>query len=200
MSRGSRCSSAARTARSEGSNRILSSPNCRCSTAIWWRRARISVSLAWSLIGSSRSIASAFVIPRYASRSSTTSHRHPLTLSDLTGPDTSTGTRSCRVGQPVATRADEIVGTRNAIEQARQLHVEHLMNDDALRQLAKDVSRSGGVVVTQNGPREWFGSLTNPQFAGSVGFNIGRKTKPKKAEFVLHILRRQLEEMLFDAA
>ena len=74
------------------------------------------------------------------------------------------------------------------------------MNDDALRQLAKDVSRSGGVVVTQNGPREWFGSLTNPQFAGSVGFNIGRKTKPKKAEFVLHILRRQLEEMLFDAA
>jgi hypothetical protein len=91
---GSRCSTAARKARSEGSSRILSPASCRCSTVIWWRRTRISAFLAWSLIGSSRSRASAFVMPRYASRSSTTSHRDAVTYSDSTSPDMSVGTRS----------------------------------------------------------------------------------------------------------
>jgi hypothetical protein len=48
----------------------------------------MSVSLAWSLVGSSRSIASAFVTPRYASRNSTTSYRHPVPVSDRDQPVT----------------------------------------------------------------------------------------------------------------
>jgi hypothetical protein len=45
-------------------------------TVIWWWRARISASSSQSVMGSSRNIASALVTPRWASRSSTTPHRH----------------------------------------------------------------------------------------------------------------------------
>ena len=57
-------SSAASSARSAGVNRALSGPSCRCRTRSWWRSARISASLSWLLIGSSRSSASTFVTPR----------------------------------------------------------------------------------------------------------------------------------------
>jgi len=73
-SRGSRCSSAARNARSLASNRTFSVLSCRSSTVSWWRSARISTSLSRSLIGSRRRRANAFVTPRYASRSSTADH------------------------------------------------------------------------------------------------------------------------------
>jgi hypothetical protein len=41
MSRGSRCSRAARNARSTGENRGRALPSCRSSTMSWWRSARI---------------------------------------------------------------------------------------------------------------------------------------------------------------
>ena len=63
-SRGSRCSRAARNARSAGQNRGRVLPSCRSRTVIWWRSARISTSLSRSLIGSSRSNANTFVILR----------------------------------------------------------------------------------------------------------------------------------------
>src|SRR6266536_2240934 len=62
--RGSRCSRAARKARSVGVDWTFWPCICRWRTMTWWRRARISASLAWSLMGSSRSIASALVTPR----------------------------------------------------------------------------------------------------------------------------------------
>jgi hypothetical protein len=61
---GSRCSRAARNARSPGQNRGRVLPSCRSRTVIWWRSARISMSLSRSLIGSSRSNANAFVTLR----------------------------------------------------------------------------------------------------------------------------------------
>ncbi len=62
--RGSRWGSAARKARSAGVNRTFWPRSCRSRIITWWRRARISASLARSLIDSSRSIASALVTPR----------------------------------------------------------------------------------------------------------------------------------------
>jgi hypothetical protein len=50
--------------RSVGLKRILSPCRCRSRTMIWCRSARISTSLARSLIGRRRSSASAFVTPR----------------------------------------------------------------------------------------------------------------------------------------
>jgi hypothetical protein len=61
---GSRCSSAASKARSAGVNRTLSGPSCRWRTESWWRSTRISASLSRLLIGSSRSSANTFVMPR----------------------------------------------------------------------------------------------------------------------------------------
>ncbi len=81
-SRGSRCSRAVSNARSAGVNRIFSPCSCRSRTLIWWRRARISASLARSLMDSSRSIANALVTPRYASRSSTAGHLRAATVGD----------------------------------------------------------------------------------------------------------------------
>ena len=63
-SRGSRCSRAARNARSARENRGRALPSCRSRTMIWWRSAKISTSLAWSLIGRSRNNAHTFVTPR----------------------------------------------------------------------------------------------------------------------------------------
>ena len=68
-------------ARSAGANRARS-PCSFARTAIWCRRARISVSLSRSLLWSSRSIANALVTPRYASRSSMGRHHRPVTDSD----------------------------------------------------------------------------------------------------------------------
>jgi hypothetical protein len=62
--RGSWCRRAASNARSAGLNRTLVSPSWRCSTAIWWRKARISMSLSRVLIGSKRSRAKVLVRPR----------------------------------------------------------------------------------------------------------------------------------------
>jgi hypothetical protein len=50
--------------------------------------------LARSLIGSSRSIASALVMPRYASRRSTTRHPRPVVVTDTSSLDRSRSTRS----------------------------------------------------------------------------------------------------------
>ncbi len=47
-----------------GANRTLSGPSCRCRTGSWWRSARISASLSWLLIGSSRSSANTFATLR----------------------------------------------------------------------------------------------------------------------------------------
>ncbi|MET8898043.1 hypothetical protein [Streptomyces albogriseolus] len=47
----------------------------RSKPPTWWRKARISTSFSRSFIGSIRSIANAFVTPRYASLSSTTDHQ-----------------------------------------------------------------------------------------------------------------------------
>jgi WD40 repeat protein len=52
------------------------------------------MSLSWSLIGSSRSIASAFVTPRYASRRSTVGHHRVATVSDVQGRCQYTAARS----------------------------------------------------------------------------------------------------------
>ena len=49
-----------------------------CSTASWWRNARISAQLSRSFRGSSRSSANAFVTRRYASRRSTTPHHRAV--------------------------------------------------------------------------------------------------------------------------
>jgi hypothetical protein len=57
----SRCDSAANKARSDGVNWTLLSPSWRSSTAIWWRRTNISVSLSRSLVGRRRRSANAFV-------------------------------------------------------------------------------------------------------------------------------------------
>jgi hypothetical protein len=56
-----RCSSAASKARSGGVNRAFLPPSWRSSTAIWWRRTKISVSLSRSLAGRRRKIANVFV-------------------------------------------------------------------------------------------------------------------------------------------
>lgn len=61
---GSRCSSAARNARSLGANRTRSLPSWRSSTTIWWRKASISTVFSRSLIGNIRSVTNAFVTPR----------------------------------------------------------------------------------------------------------------------------------------
>ena len=42
-------------------NRGRALPTCRSRTMTWWRSARISASLAWSLTGRSRSNANTFV-------------------------------------------------------------------------------------------------------------------------------------------
>lgn len=65
-----------------GVNRTFAPCSCRSRTMIWCRRATISASLAWSLMGSRRSIASALVTPRWASRRSTARHRSQFTVSD----------------------------------------------------------------------------------------------------------------------
>jgi len=64
MCRGSRCSRAARNARSAGENRGRVLPSCRSRTVIWWRNAKISMSLSRSLTGSSRSNANTLVTLR----------------------------------------------------------------------------------------------------------------------------------------
>jgi hypothetical protein len=51
-------------ARSAGENRGRVVPSCRSGTVIWWSSARISTSLSRSLIGRSRSNATAFVTLR----------------------------------------------------------------------------------------------------------------------------------------
>jgi hypothetical protein len=91
---GSGCSQPHRPAATGRRWRSLTPTRFMAPRGARWRRARISASLAGSLIGSSRSIASAFVTPRYASRDSTTSHHHAATVSDPTRPRTSTTTRS----------------------------------------------------------------------------------------------------------
>lgn len=63
-------------------------------------------------MGSSRSIASALVTPRYVSRNSTTRHHRPVVGSDTTSTDVLMGTRSRCLVIPAANRADDIVGTR----------------------------------------------------------------------------------------
>ena len=82
LSIGSRCSSAARNARSPGENCGRALPSWRSKAVIWCRNARISVSLSQSLMGSRRSKANALVTPRWASRSSTASHH--AVLDDVT--------------------------------------------------------------------------------------------------------------------
>lgn len=62
--RGSRCRRAASNALSAGLKRTLVSPSWRCSTATWWRNARISMSLSRLLIGSRRTMANVLVRPR----------------------------------------------------------------------------------------------------------------------------------------
>jgi hypothetical protein len=69
--------------------------------------------LARSLIGSSRSIASALVTPRYASRSSTARHHRSLPAADPMLPDCRQGQDSSVVIKVAATSTDGIVGTRS---------------------------------------------------------------------------------------
>ncbi|MGW6754956.1 hypothetical protein OHU25_01715 [Streptomyces sp. NBC_00117] len=63
-SRGSRCSSAARNARSAGVSRTRTPSSWRSSTVIWWRKRQDLDDLPRSLIERKRSIANAFVTPK----------------------------------------------------------------------------------------------------------------------------------------
>ncbi|MFJ8827795.1 hypothetical protein ACIREE_39435 [Streptomyces sp. NPDC102467] len=58
----------------DGASFTRSAPSCRSRTVSWWRRARISASLPWSLIGNIRSAANRLVRVRYVRRSSTSAH------------------------------------------------------------------------------------------------------------------------------
>jgi hypothetical protein len=109
-SRDSRCSRAASSARSAGANRGLLSRSCRSRTVIWWRSAKISTSLAWSLIGSSRSDAIALVTPRYARRSSMNRHRHSVTVNDPKRARDVDPERSRSRGQAAASCTDVVFG------------------------------------------------------------------------------------------
>jgi hypothetical protein len=76
-----RCSSAANKARSAGVNRTFLPSSWRSSTAIWWRRTKISVSLSRSLAGRRRKTANVFVTVKYANRNSTLAHHAVTTTS-----------------------------------------------------------------------------------------------------------------------
>lgn len=87
---------------------------------ICWRTARISGSLATSLIVSSRSIAGALVTARYASRSSTSRHPRPAAIPATTSFGTPIRAMSCRRSQTAVTRADVIVGMRRVAASLRR--------------------------------------------------------------------------------
>lgn len=107
-------SAAARTAgtASGGVNRILWPCRCRSRTVIWWRRARISTSMARSLMGSRRSLANVFVTVRYTSRSSTGRHHRLAAYVDSRCAGEWARTDAVTVSRFVLTRRDGIVGTR----------------------------------------------------------------------------------------
>jgi hypothetical protein len=65
--------------------------------------------LSWSLIGSSRNIARAFVTPRYASHSSTVRHHRVAIVSDARGWRWHITARS---SETAVTCADEVFGMR----------------------------------------------------------------------------------------
>jgi hypothetical protein len=72
-----------------------------------------SASLARSLRGSRRSIASALVTPRYADRVNTARHPRPVILTDTTRLDRSDLSQDLvPVVKPAANRADVIAGIR----------------------------------------------------------------------------------------
>ena len=83
---------------------------------------------------------------------------------------------------------------------ARGLGVDDLVDDDELLQLAKEMSKTGRIGLEQRGPGVWYGWLNDPDFVGNIKVPFIRKTRPKKFEVAIKILRDRLDETIFDAA
>ncbi|MEU8180684.1 hypothetical protein AB0B86_07905 [Micromonospora sp. NPDC049047] len=108
--------------------------------------------------------------------------------------------RSIGLANHVIFKSKKCYCSHHVEENAKLLGLGHLVNDEAVRDLAVKTSREGGVHITQDGPRSWYIRLTSPLFAGSAGAFIEGKTKPKKVAAAESILREWLTAAVFDAA
>ncbi|WP_306207933.1 hypothetical protein [Actinoplanes sp. RD1] len=85
-------------------------------------------------------------------------------------------------------------------QHALSLGMSDFIDEDRLAVLAKELSASGAIDVTQTGPREWSGSFREPSFTGTTAVTLNQKTRPKKQVVALKLLQGQLDEMVYDAA
>ncbi|WP_148112939.1 hypothetical protein, partial [Actinoplanes sp. ATCC 53533] len=79
------------------------------------------------------------------------------------------------------------------------LHTPLLNSIAEIAEVAKLVSREGGVEIEQTGPRRWSVGLVHPLFSGSPGMRVVQKTRPKKAAAAAALIQQQMSALFFDS-
>ncbi|MEW2440536.1 hypothetical protein [Micromonospora marina] len=97
--------------------------------------------------------------------------------------------------------ADKLCACRpHLIENAEEIGSQPLIDEDALNRLARQIGREGGVKIRKEGPNQWYGVVTHPNFKGSSGHTFRQRVKPERHEVARWLLDEWLHSAIYDTA